>query len=419
MKSIKLSLLNINLRWFLLAMILANIAGQMAYSMLSLYLIDLGATVGQVGLVFTIASIVPIALQIFGGWFSDTIGRLRAIAFGSAISVFGYVFFFTAPSWEWVLLGLSVEFVSNSFVGPSFNAYIAEQSSEASRGRVYGLTTGIYMVVTVIGPALAGFLAYRMNFKLMMIVAFVFYAMATIVRIWMAFSEQFKPTRIPEKPTISGLTTQLKAMFAILFSGGILTWIWISDAIGDTSYALTGELFPIYLSDIGKLTVEQIGLLGSAWGIASIGGSFLGGWLTDKKSERVILTAGFFIITISMVAMVTANSTLAFLGSRILNGLGVGVLMPSYNSLISKVVPENKRGLAFGFFGTTLGILSLPMPWIGAQLWELLAPQAPFWITAVACAITVPIAWKKFVVPKIEPVSNQTPVEFNVKNDDR
>lgn len=419
MKSIKLSLLNINLRWFLLAMILANIAGQMAYSMLSLYLIDLGATVGQVGLVFTIASIVPIALQIFGGWFSDTIGRLRAIAFGSAISVFGYVFFFTAPSWEWVLLGLSVEFVSNSFVGPSFNAYIAEQSSEASRGRVYGLTTGIYMVVTVIGPALAGFLAYRMNFKLMMIVAFVFYAMATIVRIWMAFSEQFKPTRIPEKPTISGLTTQLKAMFAILFSGGILTWIWISDAIGDTSYALTGELFPIYLSDIGKLTVEQIGLLGSAWGIASIGGSFLGGWLTDKKSERVILTAGFFIITISMVAMVTANTTLAFLGSRILNGLGVGVLMPSYNSLISKVVPENKRGLAFGFFGTTLGILSLPMPWIGAQLWELLAPQAPFWITAVACAITVPIAWKKFVVPKIEPVSNQTPVEFNVKNDDR
>jgi MFS family permease len=411
MKSIKLSLLNINLRWFLLAMILANIAGQMAYSMMSLYLIDLGATVGQVGLVFTIASIVPIALQIFGGWFSDTIGRLRAIAFGSAISVFGYVFFFTAPSWEWVLLGLSVEFVSNSFVGPSFNAYIAEQSSEASRGRVYGLTTGIYMVVTVIGPALAGFLAYRMNFKLMMIVAFVFYAMATIVRIWMAFSEQFKPTRTPEKPTIAGLTTQLKAMFAILFSGGILTWIWISDAIGDTSYALTGELFPIYLSDIGKLTVEQIGLLGSAWGIASIGGSFLGGWLTDKKSERVILTAGFFIITISMVAMVIANSTLAFLGSRILNGLGVGVLMPSYNSLISKVVPENKRGLAFGFFGTSLGILSLPMPWIGAHLWELVSPQAPFWITAIACAITVPIAWKKFVIPKIESVSAPTPLE--------
>jgi MFS family permease len=217
----------------------------------------------------------------------------------------------------------------------------------------------------------------------------------------MAFSEQFKPTRAAEKPTLTGLTTQLKAMIGILFSGGILTWIWITDAIGDTSYMLTGELFPIYLSDIGKLSVEQIGLLGSAWGFASIAGSFLGGWLTDKRSERSILTVGFLIITLSIVAMVTANSTLAFLGSRILNGLGVGILMPSYNSLISKVVPEEKRGLAFGFFGTSLGILSLPMPWLGAQLWELLSPQAPFWIAAAACAITVPIAWKKFVLPKM------------------
>lgn len=69
-------LLNTNLRWFLLGMILANIAGQMAYSMLSLYLLDLGASVAQVGLVFTVASLVPTALQILGGWLSDTVGRL-------------------------------------------------------------------------------------------------------------------------------------------------------------------------------------------------------------------------------------------------------------------------------------------------------------------------------------------------------
>ena len=398
MKNFKLSLININLRWFLLAMILANIAGQMAYSMLSLYLIDLGATVGQVGLVFTVASLVPIVLQIFGGWFSDTVGRLRAIAFGSAFSVFGYIIFFLSPRWEWVLIGLCVEFISNSFVGPSFNAYIAEQSSEETRGRVYGISTGIYMVVTVIGPALAGFLAFRTDFRKMLMVAFVFYALATVVRIWMALSERFKPSRAPEKPTFTGLTAQVKGMFGMLFAGGVLTWIWISDAIGDTSYSLTGELFPIYLSDIGNMTVAQIGLLGSAWGIASIAGSFLGGWLTDKRSERAILTAGFSLITAGLIAMVVAQSSLAFLGARVLNGLGVGVLLPAYNSLISKVVPEEKRGLAFGFFGTSLGILSLPMPWIGAQLWERISPQAPFWITALACALTIPIAWKKFVI---------------------
>jgi MFS family permease len=402
MQSKKAPLLNVNLRWFLFAMILANIAGQMAYSMLSLYLIELGASVGQVGLVFTVASLVPMALQIFGGWFSDTVGRLRAIALGSAIAVIGYVFFFVSPSWEWVMLGLCVEYVSNSFVGPSFSAYIAEQSEESVRGRVYGVTRGIYMVVTVIGPTLAGMLAYRYNFRLMLVVAFVFYALATVVRVWMALSERFTPARLPEKPTWSGLSTQLKGMFSLLFAGGLLTWIWVTDAIGDTSYTLTGELFPIYLSNIGKLTVEQIGLLGSAWGVASIAGSFLGGWLTDKRSERTMITGGFLIITLGLVMMVLARTPLAFLGSRLLNGLGVGVLLPSYDSLVSKAVPEDQRGLAFGFFGTSLGILSLPMPWIGAQLWERIAPQAPFWITAAACALTIPIAWTKFKLPTKE-----------------
>lgn len=411
MKAFKTSLINLNLRWFLLAMIMANIAGQMAYSMLSLYLIDLGASVSQVGLVFTVASLVPIILQIFGGWFSDTIGRLRAIAFGSIFSVFGYLIFFLSPSWEWVLLGLSVEFISNSFVGPSFSAYIAEQSSEENRGRVYGITTGIYMVVTVIGPALAGFLAFRFDFRRMLFVAFIFYALATFIRIWMAFSERFKPPHPPEKPSWNGLTTQLKGMFGLLFAGGILTWIWISDAIGDTSYNLIGELFPIYLSDIGNLSVEQIGLLGSAWGIASIAGSFLGGWLTDKRSERDILTVGFSIITSALIILVISKSWFIFLVSRLLNGLGVGILMPAYNSLISKVVSENKRGLAFGFFGTSLGILSLPMPWIGAQLWEKINPQAPFLLTAVACALTIPIAWKKFVLPTPNKINNTQIIE--------
>jgi MFS family permease len=393
-------LLNTPLRWFLLAMILANIAGQMAYSMLSLYLVDLGASVGQVGLVFTVASLVPMVLQLFGGWISDSIGRLRAIAIGSTFAVFGYLMFFISPSWEWVMLGLCVEYISNSFVGPSFSAYIAEQSGETSRGRVYGLTRGIYMVVTVIGPALGGLLVQHFDFRLMLKIAFFFYLAATLLRIWMATSERFPQRRSAERPTLSGFKTQMVAMLGLLFSGGILTWIWISDAIGDTSYTLTGELFPIYLSKVGSLSVEQIGLLGSAWGLASILGSFLGGWLTDRKSERTIVTAGFSLLTIGLVMMVLSRSLTGFLLSRLVSGLGVGLLMPAYDSLISKVVAEDKRGLAFGFFGTSLGVLSLPMPWLGAQMWEHISPQMPFWVTACACSITIFIAWKKFVLPK-------------------
>ncbi|HLA06337.1 MAG TPA: MFS transporter [Anaerolineales bacterium] len=375
MKNPEKPLLNSNLRWFLTGMILANIAGQMLYSMLSLYLLDLGAQVTEVGLVFTLASLVPMVLQIFGGWLSDTIGRLRVIALGSSIAVFGYLIIALAPGWEWVLLGLSVEYISNSVVGPSFGAYISEQSDENQRGRVFGLTSSLYMTVTVIGPALAGLLAFRYGFKLMMGFAFAFYLAATSLRVWMATSEHFAAKKDAEKPTLEGFKTQISAVFTLLFAGGIITWIWLTDAIGDTASNLINQLTPIYFSDIGKINILQIGYLNAILGLAIITTSPLAGRLVDRASERSSILTGFASQTIGLSLFLTMQSFLGFAVAMVFLGAAVGCLIPGYDSLISKVVPNEKRGLAFGLFGTTLGILSLPMPWIGAQLWERFSPK--------------------------------------------
>ena len=384
-------------------MIFANIAGQMAYSMLALYMLDLGASVTQVGMAFTLASLVPMVLQIFGGWLSDTIGRLRVIAIGSSIAVFGYLIFAFAPNWQWVLIGLSVEYVSNSVVGPIFGAYISEQSTEETRGRVFGLSSGIYQTVTVIGPALAGFLAYQFNFQFMMRVAFCFYLAATLLRVWMANNERFSSLKEAAKPTLIGFKVQLTAIFALLLSGGILTWIWITDAVGDTSYNLIGQLFPIYLSDFGELNVQQIGIVNAAIGVTAIFAAPLAGSLVDKFSERAAIITGFALNGLGLFTLLNSNSYSGFILSMCFFGLGTGCLMPAYESLISKVVPESKRGMAFGFFGTTLGLLSLPMPWIGAQLWERFSPRTPFWFAVAANMISIIIAWFKFIPRDSQP----------------
>jgi len=81
-------------------------------------------------------------------------------------------------------------------------------------------------------------------------------------------------------------------------------------------------------------------------------------------------------------------------------GMGVGIMMPAYQSLISKAVPQNLRGMAFGLFSTSLGIISLPAPWIGAQLWDRVSPQFPFTITAIALLLSIIPIWLKFKLPK-------------------
>jgi len=50
--------------WFLFAMVLANIAGQMSPILMPIYLTELGVSVGQVGIVFTISSIAILILHL-------------------------------------------------------------------------------------------------------------------------------------------------------------------------------------------------------------------------------------------------------------------------------------------------------------------------------------------------------------------
>ena len=76
---------------FMLAMILANMGGNMYGPLEALYLKELGAGIAQIGLFFTLSQIIPLVLQILGGWISDSLGRLRAIAIGSVLGIFGYV----------------------------------------------------------------------------------------------------------------------------------------------------------------------------------------------------------------------------------------------------------------------------------------------------------------------------------------
>ncbi|HRQ24994.1 MAG TPA: MFS transporter, partial [Anaerolineales bacterium] len=256
---------------FLTAMIFANIGGSMYGPLLPLYLKDLDATITQIGLFFTLSMIVPLALQILGGWVSDTLGRLRAIAIGSVFGVLGFIPLVLADTWEWLLLAVAIGAVARSLVGPSFDAFIAEHSSEENRGKVFGISQAIFMIVSVLGPPLGGFLAGTYGFKLMLLVAGIFYFVATVMRLGMAREAakgEAAAGKQAEKLTFAGLKTNLKALFALVFSGGLITWMLVIDGFRDISFQFSDNLFPVFMQEIGGLSLQQIGWVMSFFGLA-------------------------------------------------------------------------------------------------------------------------------------------------------
>ena len=89
MKEKKAALLSPVLRWFMGAMVLANISAEMSVLLFALYLAKLGAMYPADRIGLHVISVVSLVLQIFGGWVSDSIGRLKAVAIGSIGGVIG------------------------------------------------------------------------------------------------------------------------------------------------------------------------------------------------------------------------------------------------------------------------------------------------------------------------------------------
>jgi MFS family permease len=393
-------LLNRMLLLFMLAMILANIGSEMYGMLLPLYLKELNATVVQIGLFFTISQVIPLVVQILGGWVSDSLGRLRSIAFGSVAGNLTFVGFIFAPTWQWVMSGMVFNSITRSLIGPSYSAFIAEQSPEQNRARVFGISDALFMVVSVVGPPLGGYLADAYGFRIMLSVAWVLYFFATIIRVGMARTAARGDEAHPKKLTMGNLKGSLSAMVGLLLSGGVITWVLVTDGIRDIAYSLSNNLMPVFLEQIGGMSYQQIGWLGSIFGICMMLVTVPAGWLADKKGERTGIVVGFIMEFMAMFIFMQVNGFLGYAMVWALFGLAVGMMSPAYNSLISKAVPEKLRGTAFGLFGTSLGLVSLPAPALGAQMWEQYSPRLPFYVTGLAALGSAIPAWLKFKLPK-------------------
>jgi MFS family permease len=410
--SSKIRLLTPLLLLFMLAMILANMGGNMYGPLEALYLKELGAGIGQIGLFYTISQVVPLLLQILGGWVSDSLGRLRAIAIGSVVGVFVYVPLLLATRWEWVLLASALGAMTRSLVGPSFDAFIADHSAPENRARLFGITQTLFGVVSVVGPVLGGYLVEATSFKGMLAVAAVLYLAATIIRVGMAREASRSQAVGPAPLTFASLKTNLGAMIGLILAGGLFTWIMITDGIRDIFFNMSFSFLSVYMQDIASLSISQIGIMSSVFGIAMMAVMIPAGWLADKKGERVNIAISFFFMAISigMIATVPPASPAWVYGvGWVIAGTGVGLATPAYQSLISKAVPQRLRGVAFGLFSTSLGLVSLPAPVIGGFLWENVSPQFPFLLTSIASLLAIIPAWFKFKVSGDMPDSPPTP----------
>jgi hypothetical protein len=54
-------------------------------------------------------------------------------------------------------------------------------------------------------------------------------------------------------PSFANLKTSITTLVGLMVGGGIVTWIFLSDGVGDVTFSMVGNLFPVYLNNIAGI----------------------------------------------------------------------------------------------------------------------------------------------------------------------
>lgn len=388
-----------------LGMIVANISSEMYFPLLPLYLESLGATVQEVGLFFTLQVILSICFRVLGGWISDYMGRLPTIALGGIFGMGAITGYTVAPTWQWAAVGALMGAVGSSLVGPSFQAYIAEQSPEGKTSSTYGLINGLFLVCAIIGPLLGGFLVDEYGFKTMMWLATGIFYLAAGMRVWMARHSSFQIKTL--QPAL--LVRDIRVLLGLMFAGGVLTWLFLIDGLVDAGNQLAFPFLPKFITEVGELPKTAYGGLLAMMSLVSALAMWPGGRFADRVGERVSIALGMAIAGGVMFIVTMSQSLPAFVIGFVLFGLSQAFIGPAFSSLLSKAVPKGSLGITWGIFMTALGILAIPAPTIGGLLYEYVAPEAAFIVAGICTLLAIPLIWLKLKAP--ENAEEMAPIE--------
>jgi MFS family permease len=132
-----------------------------------------------------------------------------------------------------------------------------------------------------------------------------------------------------------------------------------------------------------------------------------GGWFADRVGTRGGIMLGLSGLMLAPLIFASANSFWGFTLSWIVLGIGAAVFGPALDVLIAQGVPKHLRGLAYAFVATSLGVISLPAPLIGSQIWVSIGPKAPFIITSILGILALIPAWFRLRLPEIAAVESK------------
>jgi MFS family permease len=327
----------------------------------------LGLNKEAVGLIEGSLTTTVSLTKIGAGYLSDALGLRKALVFLgyalSAIGRFGLGFVGVGAA----VFGLRMtDGIGKGLKDAPRDALVASSAGDRRLGFAFGVQRTLDTLGSVAGPLVTYFLLrlwgdQTPHFRPIFLIAGLV-AMVPLVLIGFFVRERKAPIR---KQAIS--LAAFKGPFASFLV------IMLLFTLGNSS-----DAFVILRAQNVGVPVSVIPVMYALFNLTSALTAIPAGRLADRIGRRRVISYGLGVYASAYLGFALVHTAGPMWALYALYGLYYALTEGSAKALVAELVPEANRGMAYGLFNASIGVMALPASLIAGALWTAISPAAPF-----------------------------------------
>jgi MFS family permease len=348
-----------NVMYMGLVSFFTDFSTEMVMSVLPLYIVkDLNLSRTILGAIEGSGEFVNYIFRVPSGYISDKIGKRKIIVIiGYSISTISKPFFIFVTTFIDTITVRIADRIGKGIRTAPRDALIADSVEESSSGKAFGVHRTLDQIGAIIGPLFAFLILELFGGNIQYI--FLLSIIPGIVSLFILIYFVKDKLLVYHHKEIINKITFFSNLENLFIENRIFVYLVIIIGI----FSLGAFNYSFILLKSTELGIEQ-NIVPIIYSIINITHTAIGipaGVLSDRIGKEKVLIIGFLLFVISVLLMYFSekNNIIYIISIPLIYGLYVGVSETVQRALISKYVPEQNRGTAFGFYGLIIGVCLL------------------------------------------------------------
>lgn len=304
---------------------------------------ELGAGLDVIGLIIGSGTLAAALSSVSIGVVIDRFGARRAFIFGAFGTGLVSLSLMLVTGFWWFIALQPLHGIVRNLGWVASQGYITSFATNEERALLTGRFSFFSNVGAMIGPLMTGAVAASVGFRWALIVPAVYSLLFAVIAMFLLETRRDEPAAKRDR-TADG--TGLRAALSLLPNTGIQVALLLTFARLWTSHVYAAFL-PVFMVDRG-IAASTAGLVMATSGLVAAAVAPTTGYWTRIMSVQTATMLGLGCNALGLVLAPQLASVPAIFIVPVLVGIGTGVSLPLLITIVTSVVPIQRRGVALG-----------------------------------------------------------------------